>query len=182
MPSPSKFALFSGLAVTTGLFLGGAWLASGMTPPTATSIEPTDAPKRSPLLAPVPSVDIQSNTQSKALKVTVSGVRNSDGKVIVLVFDSAAAYDAYDYERAVGYAELTASSRHVSHVFSDLSDGPFAVVAIHDENENYDLDLVDGYPSEGYGTSRATSPYDELSFQQAAVAAGAVELKIHYLD
>ena len=68
------------------------------------------------------------------------------------------------------------------HSFEDLQNGPYAIAVFHDENTNYDLDLDGGYPVEGYATSGAKGPYDEPGFAQASVEAGAVTVKIHYLQ
>ena len=182
MPSPSKLALVSGLAVTGGIFFGGAWFASGMTPETSETVEAQPVPEETPTPLPDADLNAQIESPSGALEVTVTGARNANGRIIVLVFDTAAAYDAYDYERAAGYAELVAQTAPVTHTFSGLSADAHAVVLFHDENENYDLDVVEGYPAEGYGTSNADSAYEELNFQQAVVEAGSVSVKIHYLD
>lgn len=182
MPSPSKLALVSGLVMTTGIFLGGAWLASGMTPAVSQPVEAQTASEATPTPAPAADLSTQTENSYSELEVTVTGARNTNGRIIVLVFDDATAYDAYDYENAVGYAELAAGTAPMTHTFSDLSADAHAVVLFHDENENYDLDLVDGYPVEGYGTSNAKSAYDELSFQQAVVEPGAVRVEIHYLE
>ncbi len=182
MPSPSKLALVSGLAVTAIIFLGGAWLASGMTPDSAQITKAQSAPEASPTTLSSPNHNIQSENPYSELEVTVVGARNSNGKIIVLVFDRAVTYDAYDYENAVGYAEIAAATASITHTFSGLSANAHAVVLFHDENEDYDLDLVDGYPVEGYGTSNAKSAYDELSFEQAVVEPGSISVKIHYLE
>ncbi len=114
------------------------------------------------------------------LRVTISGVRNANGKVLVLIFDNQPAYDAYDYDQAVGFAEIAATTEDISFTFKDLISGPYAVTLFHDENGNYDLDMQDGYPIEGYGTSGAENAYDELSFQQAAVNPGDISVQMYY--
>ncbi|MEM7327508.1 MAG: DUF2141 domain-containing protein [Pseudomonadota bacterium] len=182
MPSPSKIALVSGLAVTAGIFFGGAWLASGMTPETSDPLKAQTALNATPTPAPDADSGAQTEISYGELEITVTGARNTNGRIIILVFDKAAAYDAYDYENAAGYAELDAQTAPMTHTFSGLSADAHAVILFHDENENYDLDLVEGYPVEGYGTSNATSAYDELSFQQAVVEPGSISVKIHYLE
>lgn len=182
MPSPTKLALVSGLAVTTGIFFGGAWLASGMTPETSELPKVQTALEAAPTPAPATNLSRQTQNPYSELEVTVTGARNTNGRIIILVFDTAAAYDAYDFENAAGYAELAAQTGPITHTFSGLSADGHAVVLFHDENENYDLDLMEGYPVEGYGTSNAKSAFDELSFQQAIVEPGIVSVKIHYLE
>lgn len=190
MPSPSKLALFSGLATTAAIFVGGACLASGMTPTDAAEPSPSENIETSPLVAPmpasaaptVPEAAPPAERMPNSLHVTLTGARNASGKIIVLVFENAAAFSAYDHEQAVGYAELDASTAPMTYSFEDLVEGPYAVAIIHDENGNYDLDMAEGYPVEGYGTSHASSPYDQLNFEQASVAPTAITVRLHYLE
>ncbi len=182
MPSPSKLALVSGLAATTCLFFGGAWLASGMTSETPAKVEAQAAAEAAQTPASAADLSAQTENSYGELEVTVTGARNTNGRIIILVFDKEATYDAYDYENAVRYAELAAVTAPVTHRFTGLSADAHAVVLIHDENENYDLDIVNGFPVEGYGTSNADNAYEELSFQKAAVEPGSVSVRIHYLE
>lgn len=211
MPSPSKTALVSGLLVTAGIMFSGAWLASGMTSTDAdASTDQAAASPTMPLLAPIPGgtqsetpepqrtaapqvQDIPpSNTTvsetagsapaDTSLDVTIEGVRSNAGKVLVFVFDNKAAYDAYDYTQAVGYAELDASTGPITYRFPDLTSGPYAIGLFHDENSNQNFDMQGEYPAEGYGTSRATSAYDDPSFSKASVEAGPVTIQVHYLQ
>lgn len=211
MPSPSKTALVSGLVITAGIMFSGAWLASGMTSADGDAIaENARARPTMPLLAPIPgaaqdavptpqrisapqSQDIAISNEAPsagsdaaavpaALQVTINGVRNDSGKILVFVFDTKAAYDAYDYTQAVGYAELDASTEPITHTFADLTDGPYAIGLFHDENANQDFDMQGQLPTEGYGTSGASNAYDEPSFRKASVEAGPVSIQVHYLQ
>lgn len=56
MPSPSKFALFSGLTITAGIFYGGAWLASGVSSADALPASSNRGIKEVPILAPAPDL------------------------------------------------------------------------------------------------------------------------------
>ncbi|MEM1019931.1 MAG: DUF2141 domain-containing protein [Sphingomonadales bacterium] len=56
------------------------------------------------------------------------------------------------------------------------------MVPLHDEKGNYDLDMKDGYPLEGYGVTGAKDAYDEPKFKSAAVPAGDVPLRLTYLN
>ena len=211
MPSPSKTALVSGLLVTAGIMFSGAWLASGMTSTDAGASNSQIATSPAmPRFAPIPGgaqsdapelertsapqvQDIQpSNTSASetaaaatantSLDVTIEGVRSNAGKVLVFVFDNKVAYDAYDYTQAVGYAELDASTAAITYQFSDLTGGPYAIGLFHDENSNQNFDMQGDYPAEGYGTSGATSAYDDPSFSKASVEAGPVTIQVHYLQ
>lgn len=208
MPSPSKIALFSGLALTAGLFYGGAWFASTLPVANAADGEADAAPEM-PKLAPIPDMLKSEASESgppkwtstrapapepagnakapevmraKPLTVTISGVKDRGGQVLILVFNEKSAYETYDFTRAAGYAEVEAVAGSVSHQFSSLLDGPNAVAVIHDENGNEDLDMSGAYPLEGYGVSGAKNAYDEPKFRDAAIAGDEIVVSLHYLQ
>jgi len=157
------------LGLSTGLLAGGGWLASAVTPDEAASVSAeSERPAR-----PEPH---------GGLEVVAQGVRNSDGDIIFMVFDDAEALRLYDYEQAVGYAEIPASSGAVQAGFPDLNEGPYAVTLFHDENGDRDFNMAGDLPLEGYGTSGAKGPYDEPSFAQAAVDPGHVAIEVHYMN
>ena len=210
MPSPSKSALFSGLFVTAGIFIGGAYGATFLAEPITDAQRDFPYEDYMPSLAPggndAPSIPAsKSATQETAeikssqtagaetgapdpesgmgLNIEIVSVRNNTGKVYILVFDDQAAFQNYDYTRASGYAEINASPDVITARFPDLTDGPYAVMMFHDEDGNQDLTLdAQGYPVEGYGTSKADSKYDDLSFKQASVKPGPLRMKMHYLN
>ncbi|WP_415715938.1 DUF2141 domain-containing protein [Roseibium sp.] len=152
----------TGIAVSAGILIGGAWLASK-----------------------VPSVEaneVAAKPLATGLEVTVEGVRNGNGQVIVMVMDNRDALKTYDYQAAVGYLEVPASTGRVLATFPDLTSGPFAVVAIHDENGNRDLDMKNQIPTEGYMVSGARDAYDEPPFSRAASDQPRQTVRMFYLD
>ncbi len=118
--------------------------------------------------------------QAQGLDLTVEGVRNDRGAILVLVFDRADAYDQLDYLSAVDYAEIPARAGTVSHRFAGLTAGPYAVFLFHDENGDQDLNYTATAFLEGFGASGAPNPADEPSFAEAAVPPGPVTVKLHY--
>lgn len=218
MPSPSKAALFSGLAITACMFVGGAYAASYMADPITDAQRDFDYGNYIPSLAPggndamptlqdapniptpqvktaqgesnidaVKSAEVSPTKETpqapKGLTVTLNGVRNANGKVYLFVFDNEAAYQAYDYTQAVGYKEVKASPVAQTLRFPSLTFGPYVVGAFHDENGDQDFNMdANGYPLEGYATSNATSKYDDLNFEQAAIWPGKTTLTLYYLQ
>ncbi len=171
MPSTAK--LLFDLTLTTGLFVGGAWLAAEFS-------QPAKAGTQAAAIEGVEAVASVSDTSH--LVLDVRGVRNSVGKLVVLVFADEDAYRAYDFERAVGYQELQARPEALLVSFPDLKSGPYAITVFHDENQDYDLNMNGDLPLEGYGTSGAKGPYDTPSFQDASVKADKVRMQIYYLN
>jgi len=123
----------------------------------------------------------QASSTSTHLVVEVMGVEDRPGTVIFLVFDEQSAYDDMDVERAVGFLELEASAGSLQASFPYLVDGPYAVVFFHDEDGDQDLNMLAGFPLEGYGTSGARDAYHEPGFDEAAVGVGLNRIQMHYL-
>jgi len=117
---------------------------------------------------------------SQGLTLTVDGVRNDNGAVLVLIFDQEAAFERLQYRKAVAFAEVPARAGQVVHTFPDLNTGPYAIFLFHDENGDEDLNYSGDYLLEGVGASGAPNPEDNPSFAQASVIPGNITVCIHY--
>ncbi|NOD65813.1 MULTISPECIES: DUF2141 domain-containing protein [unclassified Ruegeria] len=119
-------------------------------------------------------------TAADGLNVTVDGIRNAKGNVVILVFDNARAFDSLDVWGAVDYAQVPSRKGSVSHEFSNLNAGPYAVLLFHDENKDEDLNMTATKLLEGVGSTGAPNPEDEPDFKAASVWPGDVRVRIHY--
>jgi uncharacterized protein (DUF2141 family) len=105
------------------------------------------------------------------LTITVDNVRNSKGVVGVLVFRSPQGWPE-KVDHAIRSIAVPAHPGITTLALYDLPSGTYAVVALHDENENMRLDKsFFGMPKEGWGMSnnpkaRASAP----SFSRARFA------------
>lgn len=178
-----------GLALSLGICVIGAWSAATVTATAmASATVSAAAPATGPVTAQQNPIDTAtlseavSETESSGLQISIAGVRNASGRVLIMVFDDAISYSSYDYEGAVAYQELPAQKGELRVNFPSLSRGAYAVSVVHDENGDYELNTVQEYPVEGYGTSNARSPYEELSFRQAAISSAEVSIRMMYLD
>ncbi len=156
----STIRLFVSLTVSFFILAAGAWAASTLSSHAAA----------------------ENTNVSAGLTLQVTDIRNDKGKIIVLVFDDAAAFQSDDVNKAVAYQEVNAAQGTLEIDFANLTEGPYAVSLFHDENGDYDFNMVDGYPLEGYGISGASGPLDEPDFQKAAVTLGTVTIRVFYLD
>jgi uncharacterized protein (DUF2141 family) len=118
---------------------------------------------------------------TQELTVRVAGLRSERGKVRVLVFDEASAYNAMDAARAVGYIEISPQGDSVSATIAVLGEGPYALFTYHDENEDLRLNMRGAQPLEGYAYSGATDPYVPPSFPLAAKVTTDVTLRLAYV-
>lgn len=158
---PSNSQRFFGVVASIAITVGGAWVASQI------NAQPAKA---------------ETTRVGTGLTVTFEGIRNDKGNIIVLVYDDPNAFRTYDLDGAAGFKELPARSEEVTVHFPDLTKGPYAVTAFHDENRNQDLDMNGDIPREGYATSGARDAFDEPSYARAAIASGAVSIQMHYAN
>ncbi len=114
------------------------------------------------------------------LNLTVDGIRNANGSVVVLVFDEKRAFERLKWRKAVHYADVPARVGSVSHSFPDLTAGPYAVFVFHDENGDEDLNYNAERFLEGVGASGATEETPEPTFSEASVMPGDVTVRIYY--
>ena len=164
---------------TIALLLASAVLASNLSS-NSEGNNTESATVSSSVQAPPRSTLDESRSSASALTLVVEGIRSAEGKVLVMVFDQEAAYAAYDYSKAAGYQEANAKQASLRFDFPSLTNGPYAIFVMHDENNDLQLNEVDGYPIEGFASSGASGKYDEPSFKQAAVAEGNYKLQLIY--
>lgn len=130
------------------------------------------------------------------LRLTVKGVRSSEGELLIGLYDNAAGFKHAianasnrgmmpDKGRLVGMS-LRARPGEQSVVFPDLSPGRYAVIVIHDENDDGRLDKnLLGLPTEGYGFGNDAKVFLAApSFDAAAIpiatADVAASVTLHY--
>ena len=117
---------------------------------------------------------------AQGLNLTIEGVRNAKGSVIVMVFDSAKGYNNLDWSKAIDLAELPAKPGKLTHRFSNLNAGPYAVLLFHDENGDQDLNYTGNTLHEGTGASNVTARNQYPNFAEAAVPPGNVTVRLYY--
>ncbi len=115
------------------------------------------------------------------LTVTITDLTSGEGSVGVSVVNSADAWDGK--AAAVDRQRLPVSGKELTFSFADLPPGEYAVMVMHDENGNGELDFnVLGIPSEGYGFSNNPEAfgkprYDAARFKLASEG-GAITIRL----
>ena len=200
MPNPSKSMFFTSLVLTAGIIGGGAMLASQVPVSPGSFVglsqwgsqsqdhgsdsqgeRPSGIANISVMTQAGSTPSSQQALAAPTLELTIEGVQGNEGTLLLFVFADEASYNAFDYFNTVGYAELDASGPALTYTFPDLTAGPYVVSIFHDANGNQDLDMQNGIPIEGYGTSGTDDPYAMPSFAEAAVDAGPATIQMHYL-
>lgn len=104
------------------------------------------------------------------LRVNVKGISNRNGTIALLLFRGETGFPS-DPTKAVGSVTLSISDLTVSHLFTQLPAGEYAVTVIHDENKNGKLDTnLFGIPAEGIGVSNnALNMFGPPVFKECAI-------------
>ncbi len=123
------------------------------------------------------------------LRLTISGVRSDSGEILIGLYDNAGGFVAaianatknglmVDSGRLVGVS-MRAKTGSQSIVFTQLPPGRYALVVVHDENDNGLLDAnILGVPTEGYCFSRdAQGIFSAPSFDAAAISLGEADVR-----
>jgi uncharacterized protein (DUF2141 family) len=122
----------------------------------------------------------QSSSGACTLTVRVTGARNTDGNIrVVLRRDENTVVEAKE-------AEIDAKTMTAQVVFDRIPEGDYGVAVIHDENKNGKLDMNEmGIPVEGYGHSNnpAKRPgppnFDETKFMLSNPGTS-IEIRLNY--
>jgi len=104
------------------------------------------------------------------LTIEIEGLKNTQGKLQILVFAHEQAYKTYDTSNAYASVSKTIDTGVNAITFHNVPDGHYAISLLHDENKNNQMEVSrTKMPLEGYGTSNARDKYDELPFKRARV-------------
>jgi len=116
------------------------------------------------------------------IELTVKGITPSSGSLEVSLFNSEETFmntPLVQQTRAVG------DRTEVTFTFSGLLEGDYAIVVVHDENDNKTLDSgFLGFGGESYGFSNNVNPwFGWPSFESASFKVGvenvAIEINLH---
>jgi uncharacterized protein (DUF2141 family) len=110
---------------------------------------------------------LKAQTGTSRVIVTVTGVRNAAGKVVIGMWNSK---DGFPKEspKAFRQASVAIVNATATATFPDLPYGEYAVAVYHDENSNGKMDTrFPGIPVEGVGASNNPHPnFSAPSFQE----------------
>jgi len=89
-------------------------------------------------------------SETVSITVSINNISNNNGKVIVALHTA----DTFMKGPGTQNLESTITDGQVSFTFKNVAPGSYAIMALHDENENNRMDFEDnGMPLENYGTS-----------------------------
>ncbi|MGR3760673.1 DUF2141 domain-containing protein [Roseobacteraceae bacterium NS-SX3] len=123
---------------------------------------------------------LSSTAWAEGLRVTIDGIRNSRGNIVITAFSEARAYETLDFWQAEAFAAIPARPGKTAHAFPDLTAGPYAIVLFYDENGDKGLSFSEDQLLEGIGVSDARSSQDGPGFAEATVQPGHVTIHVSY--
>lgn len=100
-----------------------------------------------------------------SLTVEIPNVRNDEGTVMIAVSDKATFMKEPLHSAAVQIKDGKAV-----HTFEDIAPGEYAIMVMHDENNNKQMDFQsNGMPKEDYAMSGEPAMYGPPSYEQAKI-------------
>lgn len=102
--------------------------------------------------------------QNQTITVTIDNVKNDIGNVVLSLHTA----ETFMKSSGIQSAESKISDGKITVTFKDLTPGTYAIMAIHDENENNVMDFdASGMPNESYGMSNNPLSYGPPTFADA---------------
>jgi len=103
-------------------------------------------------------------TEGQTITVTVDNVKNNNGKVMVALHSE----DTFMRGPGLQNLESTIKEGKISVTFKNVIAGNYAIMVLHDENENKRMDFDNGgMPKESYGMSNNPISYGPPQFSEA---------------
>jgi uncharacterized protein (DUF2141 family) len=118
-------------------------------------------------------------TKGQTITVTIDNVRNNNGKVSFALHT----IDTFMKGAGVQNTESNIENGKATVTFKNVVAGTYAVLALHDENENGRMDFQDnGMPKEDYGTSNNQISYGPPQFAESKfeISNKDLEIKIRF--
>ena len=91
-----------------------------------------------------------STAAAMELEISVVGLRNTKGNILVVLYRDAETFLEKDFFRAL---VIPASGQPPTGAIRELPEGEYAIVILHDENSNNKMDKRFFLPREGFGFS-----------------------------
>jgi uncharacterized protein (DUF2141 family) len=115
------------------------------------------------------SLGLMVNAQNTGITITVTveNIKSNDGKVLIGLHNS----ETFMRADGLDNVESTIENNKATLVFKNVKPGEYALLAMHDENENYMMDFeASGMPKESFGLSNNPMSFGPPQFNEAKFA------------
>lgn len=113
------------------------------------------------------------------ITITIDNIKSNNGKVVLGLHTE----DTFMKGPGVQKAESNVTDGKITITFKDVKPGVYAIMALHDENENNRMDFdASGMPQESYGMSNNPLSYGPPQYNDAKfeVTTEDLDLKIRF--
>lgn len=108
--------------------------------------------------------------------VTIDNVKNDTGKVLMSLHTS----ETFMKGKGIKDAETVIKDGKIKITFKNVQPGEYAIMALHDENENQRMDFQDnGMPLESYGMSNNVMSFGPPQYGDAKFTVEAKDLELN---
>lgn len=109
-------------------------------------------------------VTAQTEETTYNITITIDNVVNDNGSVLAGLHN----VETFMKGKGVQNLQSTIKDGKITLVFKDVKPGEYAILAMHDKNNNKQMDReANGMPTEDYGISGSSTPYGPPSFNDA---------------
>jgi len=106
----------------------------------------------------------QTESNGQTITVTINNIKNNTGKVIMSLHSA----DTFMKTNGLQSAESIIEENKVIITFKNVLPGEYAIMSVHDENDNKQMDFeLNGMPKESYGVSNNSMSYGPPQFSEA---------------
>ena len=115
------------------------------------------------------SLGLMVNAQDTGITITVTveNIKSNEGKVLIGLHNS----ETFMRADGLDNVESTIENNKATLVFKNVKPGEYALLAMHDENENYMMDFeASGMPKESFGLSNNPVSFGPPQFNEAKFA------------
>ena len=106
----------------------------------------------------------QTETKGQTINVTIDNVKNNNGSVIMSLHSA----DTFMKTEGIQSASSKIEGNKVIITFKNVIPGEYAIMGIHDENDNKQMDFeLNGMPKESYGMSNNPMSFGPPQFNEA---------------
>jgi uncharacterized protein (DUF2141 family) len=106
----------------------------------------------------------QEEENGKSITVTIENITNNNGNVLLSLHTE----DTFMKGPGIQNLESKIVDGKISITFENVKPGTYAIMALHDENENRRMDFEDnGMPKESYGTSNNNMSFGPPQYSQS---------------
>ncbi len=102
-------------------------------------------------------------SETYTITVSIDNVKNNNGKVMLGLHSA----DTFMKGQGIQNAESKIEDGKITVTFENVEPGNYAILALHDENENNRMDFENGTPIESYGMSNNPMSYGPPQYNDA---------------